>query len=333
MDLSVKLPRIPHIYRIECKKPDGTIMFYYGSAVDPQRRRSIHAHDLKQGKHANPCMQNHWNKYGPKSFSFHLIEMVMNKSDLLNVENNYIKQWWGHKCCFNINSDSIGGRLGVKMSEESKKNWREKKCKPILQFSMEGELVAKHFSAKDAAKAIGYSSRSSINSSLDGKGNAGGYLWMSEKQYKITPKPMLPKPQNHNRKEVMKFDSKTGKLLATYESITKAAKEMNICPKLISSCLSARKKNNHAGGFMWACKNEINTNTLHLPILPEKHKAVVKLEFETRKLLSTYESIVVAAKDVNITPSQITRCCKGRIKKSAGFAWAYKDQYDDTITS
>ena len=63
------------------------------------------------------------------------------------------------------------------------------------------------------------------------------------------------------------------------------------------------------------------------PIEREKHrvlccKQVVKLN-SNGDILGTYYSVSAAAKDTNVTPSYITKCCKGHKKLAKGFIFKY----------
>lgn len=61
--------------------------FYIGSAVNLTKRKLNHLSDLKQGKHCNAIMQNHFNKYG--KYIFEIIEHVP-PEDLVKREQYFI---------------------------------------------------------------------------------------------------------------------------------------------------------------------------------------------------------------------------------------------------
>ena len=49
---------------------------YVGSAVNFKKRAIIHKYHLKKGTHHCEHLQRAWNKYGPESFAFVILEIV-----------------------------------------------------------------------------------------------------------------------------------------------------------------------------------------------------------------------------------------------------------------
>lgn len=94
--------------------------YYIGSAESFERRRWQHKYDLKRGQHKNPRLQAAWNKYGEEMFVFEVIETVPEGATAFEVENKYLAECVGKPDCYNINTDAIGMRTGIKMTEESK---------------------------------------------------------------------------------------------------------------------------------------------------------------------------------------------------------------------
>lgn len=105
------------IYRITNMANDN---FYIGSAESFPRREWQHKYDLKRGQHKNPRLQSAWNKYGEEMFVFEIIEEVPPNRTAFDVENTYLMKCVGQPDCYNINTDAIGMRTGIPMSEESK---------------------------------------------------------------------------------------------------------------------------------------------------------------------------------------------------------------------
>ena len=58
-------------------------------------------------------------------------------------------------------------------------------------------------------------------------------------------------------------------------------------------------------------------------IMQTVKKKVLKIDAHTGKILQEYDSIGMAAKDVGVDRSSISRCCSGQLKKSGGFRWKY----------
>jgi len=78
--------RICGIYKIESiTHPER---FYIGSAVSIKDRWRWHKKDLRENKHDNPRIQNHYNKYGLEDFIFSIVE-ICDKDKLIEREQYY----------------------------------------------------------------------------------------------------------------------------------------------------------------------------------------------------------------------------------------------------
>ena len=101
------------IYRISSKiKP---ISFYIGSAINIEKRWGDHLNRLKNGKHINTILQNHYNKYGILDLTFSVL-LECDKEDLLKNEQYFIDSL---NPTFNI-CKIAGSNLGRKFSDEHK---------------------------------------------------------------------------------------------------------------------------------------------------------------------------------------------------------------------
>lgn len=94
--------------------------YYIGSAESFARREWQHKYALKRNEHKNPRLQAAWNKYGSEMFVFEVIEEIQEGRSAFDVENTYLMKCVGQPDCYNINTDAIGMRTGIKFSEESK---------------------------------------------------------------------------------------------------------------------------------------------------------------------------------------------------------------------
>jgi len=65
-----------YIYRIDIGP-----RYYYGQTKHIKTREKDHLRKLRRGSHANPCMQNSFDKYG--SFSFVVIQIVLDKEYII----------------------------------------------------------------------------------------------------------------------------------------------------------------------------------------------------------------------------------------------------------
>lgn len=99
--------------------------YYYGQAVNLQRRKSTHLESMRKGRHRNPKMQSIYNKYG--DFIFEPIEYA-EYEELNTVEQKYLDEFFNDEFCCNLcpNSFSSKGRVysgeTLKSIREARKN-------------------------------------------------------------------------------------------------------------------------------------------------------------------------------------------------------------------
>jgi hypothetical protein len=94
--------------------------YYIGSAESFARREWQHRNDLKRGVHKNPRLQAAWNKYGADMFVFEVLEEVPAGESTFEWENKYLHIHVGLPECYNVNTDAIGMRTGVVLSDTTK---------------------------------------------------------------------------------------------------------------------------------------------------------------------------------------------------------------------
>lgn len=123
------------IYKIQSKiKPER---IYVGSALLLTTRWATHKNELLKGKHDNPRLQNHVNKYGINDLEFSVIELCF-KWALIAREQYYIDSM---NPFFNI-AKIAGSTLGVKMGPPSEE--RRKYQSEILKGRKRPPFTAEH---------------------------------------------------------------------------------------------------------------------------------------------------------------------------------------------
>lgn len=186
---------------------DGKV--YIGQSVDVEYRVCNHFSKLKWNRHDNEHMQRAYNK-NPDSFSWELLcECAGSELDAREIqlieqhhcadpEYGYNKSYGGqmqHRATAETKrkmSDAKKGKrftpehcakIGQantrrKLSEETKRRIAKGHGKPVLQLDMEGNVIAKHASLKDAAQAVGLKSSNSIRNALSGiTKQSAGFRW------------------------------------------------------------------------------------------------------------------------------------------------------------
>jgi group I intron endonuclease len=117
---------IPTTAGVYCILNEITGKVYIGSAVNLQSRKHNHFSELARGCHHNRHLQNSVAKYGLDVFSFHVIELVYDKTLLIQREQVYIDEAESHKSTNGYNLCAVAGStLGVRFSDEAKENLSE----------------------------------------------------------------------------------------------------------------------------------------------------------------------------------------------------------------
>lgn len=123
------------VYIITCIP---TSKIYIGSTYDFYKRWKSHKSELKSGTHGNSYLQNAWAKYGEASFTFSILQPVVNISNLFVIEEQWIRIKDATNRDIGYNIAQVCGPnhfLGKKHSEESKAK---------MSASLKGKLVGEH---------------------------------------------------------------------------------------------------------------------------------------------------------------------------------------------
>ena len=156
------------IYRLEF--PNGK--FYYGSAIDVDRRLAQHKKDLRAGKHCNPQMQFTFNKYG--SFEFEQIVTCAPHTRLL-WEQSYLDEFVGNCECLNVNTKASGGgaNKGRRFPNRKKAGPMSPEHKAKIAAAMKGKPKTAAAAAKTAAAKVGKprdaETKAKLSAALTGK--------------------------------------------------------------------------------------------------------------------------------------------------------------------
>lgn len=203
------------IYKIQSKARPNKI--YIGSALRFEQRKKTHLYSLKIQKHKNRILQSHFNKYGIEDLVFTVIEEVFDAKDLISREQYYIDTL---KPTFNI-CFVAGSSYGVRRTDEYK---------------------AKMSKSKKGSK---HRPECNIEKSERQKGKERkGVPHTQESKNKIKA--------NHASKRPIVKICLCGNTVKEFESILAAAREENISPPSISSCL--RGITEASKGFKWKYK-------------------------------------------------------------------------------
>lgn len=151
-----KYSKLSGVYRIT---NTVTGQIYIGSTANWFRHRfEQHKSDLVRNRHCNKKLQNSFNKYGPETFIFDVLEEHDGEAAV------GLEQWWLNMCNpeFNIlkNAKSL---LGFKRSPENRKKLKEWHSRPVQASTGE------RFESAEAAGIYFNIPRSTLNRWLNQK--------------------------------------------------------------------------------------------------------------------------------------------------------------------
>ena len=234
------------IYKITCTA-NGRI--YVGSAVDLERRKHDHFKRLKRGTHSNQRLQNAYNKYGRKAFTFDVLEHVADVEVLIEREQHYIDTLEPE---FNI-CRVAGSPLGVKHTEETcakmrkaaRERWQDetyrekisKAMKEQWQDEAHREVVSK--AIRKAAKVRWQDDEYRAKMS-----EAAKVRWQDDEY-----REKMQTIHQQRQKPVEQVCKDTGKRIALFPSQTDAARQTGIDTSNISYVCNGKRKT--AGGYIW----------------------------------------------------------------------------------
>jgi len=194
---------------------------YIGSAINLRERKIDHFASLKKGNHHNTYLQNHYNKYKKKDLQFSIVEFCL-KENLIQREQYYIdqipkklkfniakkansvmfgrnhskqaikKQRKARKVFWKTHPEYREKMKGVRRrkkgnppfhpSKEHLQKIKEAVSKPVYQYDLHGNFIAKYESQKEAALQTGMKSSGGISMCVNNKvKTAGGYIWVNNK--------------------------------------------------------------------------------------------------------------------------------------------------------
>ena len=155
---------------------------------------------------------------------------------------------------------------------------------------------------------------SNISETLNGRQNAvKGYHFVKYDEWILNSNPEKYIRKDKNKKEIFRVDD--GEI---YKSAADAERKTGICRHNITSC--CRFKTNTAGKYRWMFYEDYLK--YGIKIRKNTHRVKQVMCVETNKI---YESISLAARDINLSNCSIGAVLKGRNKTAGGFHWKYVD--------
>jgi hypothetical protein len=131
---------------------------------------------------------------------------------------------------------------------------------------------------------------------------------------------------NKNTKEVVQYDKNMNKI-KEFKSINEASRELNVSSVRISNC--CHKRLNTFDDYLFLFKDEFidNKNTI---IQNNKQNVVIQFDLNFN-IIKLFETVIQAAKELNINKKLIYDCCNNKQKSTKGFIFMYKNKYNENF--
>lgn len=238
-------------------------------------------------KNKSVRFQNAWNKYGPKSFSFEVLEFCEPKS-CIEREQYYIDLFRASDTRFGMNICRIAGNtLGLKRTTAQRKAASEHR-KKFLTTRQGLDRIKSH---SDYMKAFYATENGRLNRIESARKNSKSVIQMT----------------------------RDGVFIERFASAFEAAEKTGAHNVAIGSCCNGRVST--AGGFRW--KFSDGTGSSLFITKPSKSlKPVIQITTDG-KVLTRFNSGAEAWRATGVHPVNISRCCRGNSGAAGGFRWVF----------
>lgn len=278
------------IYRIT--NPNGKV--YIGQSCNVKARIKWY----KNCTPDQPAIYNSIKKYGYENHIFEILLENLDKEQVDINEKDLIKQYKLKRISLNI---SEGGTAIVNLPRYTKS---------VLQFTIDGLLIKRYDSLKDAL-FINNIDASTLISALKGENNyCKNYLWLYEKDYLSGKLPIVNKKYRFKiSKTVYVFDI-NGSLLKECLSIKDASEYTGCCGRDIENNLKGRRY--RLKRFLFSYEDSIR------PYVNIKSRKVYQYDLDDN-LINTFTSPQQAAEKLNVSYQVIrtilSRKCDTKFRK------------------
>lgn len=270
---------------------------YIGQAVDIERRWGDHRHGLANRCNENRHFINAWKSYEEENFEFTIL-LECEESDLNMYEEYYIFELmtYDHRVGYN---KTYGGGSGRPTEEVKRKISESKKGKQLSE-----EHKRKLSESRKGEKNPNYGNGDKIR----GEKNPNYGRHHSEEAKRKLSESQKGRHHSEETKRKMSESRKGEKSYWYGKHLSEETKRK----------LSESKKGKHRSEEI---KRKISEN---------KSKPVVQIDPITSKIVRVWESATEAGRQGGFTSTNISACCKGKLKTHKGYKWMYLSDYKNS---
>ena len=277
-------------------------MIYIGQAINLKERYKKHIKNINDLSHQEDFYIG-LREFGLNNFSYEILEKFndFDQEKLNKLEDFYIKKF----NCLKPNGYNMipGGSNGAGIS----------KGKPVEQYDLLGNFIAKYKSAHEASRQTNINYSSICSCCREEIDHVKEYQWKySNSNKKITPITLTN--ITIQNLPVYQF-SMDNILIKKYNSLQEASTITKINKSLICRCCN--NKGITAGGFKWSYNQQINNNK------NIKNQKPVGQYDKQNNLIAKYNSLSEASKKTNINLANISQVCQGKRKTAGKYIWKF----------
>ena len=133
---------------------------------------------------------------------------------------------------------------------------------------------------------------------------------------------------NPNSKPIVQIDLNTNEVINTYFGANEAARQTGFKQSSISACCNGRLKTNK--GFKWMYLSDYEDGKLpsETPKKEVPGKSVVQIDINTNEVIKVWQSGKEAERIGGFDQSNISACCRGKLKTHKGYKWMFLEDYN-----
>lgn len=197
-----------------------------------------------------------------------------------------------------------------------------KNTKNILQCDKNMNVIKEFISINQASRELNVSSKRISNCCHNRLNTFDNYIFLFKDNYLNDYNNIIPKFKTHH--SIIQFDLEYN-IINYFNSVIQASKELNIHKSFIYDCCNNKQKS--AKGFIFMYENNYDPDIEYKLTRNTRAKKIIQLDLNLN-ILKIFNSITTAAKELQISDSNIASCCKGKRKTTGGFIFMYLDEYN-----
>jgi hypothetical protein len=201
-------------------------------------------------------------------------------------------------------------------------------CRPVKQFTLDGQLVKEFDSIKSAVRETGFPHSGIVTVCRKMQKTTHGFIfkYSDEDRVNYEQLPISKKPHSKKR-PIIQLSMNGNEILAEYESINDAGRKLGLNSRGIGNALTGKNKSAH--GFKWKYKDITGFGETYSFKSP-----VVQMTLEG-ELIMVHDSVLSASKKVGCSRNAIMKVIRGHKTSHWGFKWKYHDpliQKNDNVS-